>query len=129
VPDGSEKDEDALSFARAAIGSVSALELLILLRRQRHNHYRVAELVRELRSSQLAVTQALDHLTKYGLVEGASDSGYAYQQGSARLDALCESLESVYARKPVTLVRAILEAPDEKLRLFADAFRLSGKDK
>ncbi len=124
-----DTDEDATAFARAAIGSVSALELLILLRRERQNRYRVTELVRELRSSQLAVEQALDHLINFGLVAGTADSGYHYQQGSAQFDAICESVQAVYARKPVSLIRAILDTPDEKLRRFADAFRIAPKEK
>jgi hypothetical protein len=129
VANDSETDEDATAFARTAIGSVSALELLILLRRQRHNDYRVIELVRELRSSQVAVEQALDHLIKFALVAGDADSGYHYQRGSAQLDAICEQVEAVYARKPVSLIRALLDAPDEKLRQLADAFRIAPREK
>ena len=52
-------DDDIVSFVRAAISSVCALELLILLRRSAT--VLSAELiVRELRSSQLAVAQRLD---------------------------------------------------------------------
>jgi hypothetical protein len=129
VPSDTDTDEDATAFARTAIGSVSALELLILLRRQRHGRYRVGELVRELRSSRLAVGQALDRLLQFRLVVGSPDTGYHYQQGSAQLDAICERVEAVYARKPVGLIRALLDAPDEKLRQFADAFRIAPKEK
>lgn len=124
-----ETDDDVISFARAAVGSVSALELLILLRRDRPKLYRLDELVRELRSSRLAVTQALAHLMNFSLVEELPELGYTYRGGSTELDAVCERLEAEYARKPVTVVRALLEAPDEKLRMFADAFRLLGKSK
>lgn len=127
MPSDTDSDEDATAFARTAIGSVSALELLILLRHERHRRYRVAELVRELRSSELAIGQALDHLIKSGLVAGTPDGGYHYQQGSASLDAICERVEAVYARKPVSLIRALLDAPEEKLRQLADAFRIAPK--
>lgn len=124
-----DTDDDAAAFARTAIGSISALELLILLRHDRQKPYRVFELVRELRSSELAVSQALDHLIQFGLVAGTLDSGYYYQQGSAQLDAFCERVEAIYARKPVSLIRTLLDAPDEKLRQFADAFRIAAKEK
>lgn len=129
MADEAYNDDDAISFARVAFSSVSALELLILLRRQRPRPYRVDELVRELRSSELAVALALDHLMKFDLVEQSPDSGYRYQESSARLDSICERVAHVYAHKPVALLRAILETPDEKLRMFADAFRLSGRSK
>jgi hypothetical protein len=124
-----DTDDDAAAFARTAIGSVSALELLILLRHERENSYRVVELVRELRSSELAVSQGLDHLIQFGLVAGSPDSGYHYQQRSPQLDAFCERVEAFYVRKPVSLIRALLDTPDEKLRLFADAFRITPKEK
>lgn len=129
VPGNTDTDDDATAFARTAIGSVSALELLILLRRERQNRHQLAKLVRELRSSELAVGQALDHLTKSGLVAGTPDTGYHYQQGSAQLDAICERVEAAYVRRPVSLIRALLDVPDEKLRQFADAFRIAPKEK
>ncbi len=129
MPGDTDTDGDATVFARTAIGSVSALELLILLRREPKRRYQVAELVRELRSSQLAVGQALDHLAKFGLVTGSPDPGYNYQQGSAQLDAICERVEAAYVRRPVSLIRALLDGPDEKLRQFADAFRIAPKEK
>jgi biotin operon repressor len=129
VPKDSDSEDDTVAFVQTAINSVCALELLILLRRERQRVFRADQLVRELRSSQLAVAQALEHLAKSGLIEEIPGSGYHYQQVSAQLDAICDRLESDYAHKPVKIVRAILEAPDEKLRTFADAFRLSGKIK
>lgn len=129
MPLDSDTDDDATAFARMAIGSVSALELLILLRRERQHYHRMAELVRELRSSELAVGKALNHLIKFGLAAGDADAGYHYQQGSEQLDAICERVETVYARRPVSLIRALLEAPDAKLRLFADAFRIAPREK
>lgn len=122
-------EAEILSFVRAAIGSICALELLILLRRERGKVWRPGELVRELRSSNLAVTQALDRLGQSGLVEEVPDLGYRYRQGSAQFDTICQRLETEYVQRPVTIVRAILDAPDEKLRIFADAFRLSGRNK
>lgn len=122
-------EDDIVSFVQGTINSLCALELLLLLRRERPRPYTLDQVVRELRSSQLAVTQALDRLTRSELIEDIGDGAYRYQQGSAQLDVICERLESLYARKPVKIVNAILGAPDEKLRTFADAFRLSGKDK
>jgi len=122
-------EDDIVSFVQGTINSLCALELLLLLRRERPRRYTLDQVVRELRSSQLAVTQALDRLQRSELIEDSGEGAYRYQQGSAQLDVICERLESLYARKPVKIVNAILGAPDEKLRTFADAFRLSGKDK
>ena len=76
-----------------------------------------------------AVAQALDNLMRTGLVEEIAGEGYRYQQRSALLDAVSERLELLYRQKPVRVIRAILDAPNEKLRILADAFRLSEKGK
>jgi len=120
-----ESDEALLSFVHAAIGSVCALELLILLRREPGKRWPRDALVRELRSSAGAVAQALDQLNRSGLVVEVAE-GFQYQPSSPQLDAICRQLESQYAARPVTVVRAIFETPSEKLRIFADAFRISG---
>jgi len=129
VENDTDSEAEILSFVRGAISSICALELLILLRRERAKVWRTGELVRELRSSSLAVTHALDRLSQTGLVEEVPELGYRYRPDAAQLDAICQRLETEYARRPVTVVRAILDAPNEKLRIFADAFRLSGRNK
>lgn len=123
-----EPEDDIVAFVQGAISSVCALELLLLLRREPQRSLTLDRVVRELRSSELAITQALDHLTASGLIE-KTEEGYRYQQSSMQLDTVCDRLGSLYARKPVKIINAILKAPDEKLRTFANAFRLSGKDK
>jgi hypothetical protein len=123
-----EPEDDIVAFVQGAVSSVCALELLLLLRGERQRSLTLDQVVRELRSSELAVTQALDHLMGSGLIEKA-EAGYRYQQSSAQLDAVCDRLGSLYTRKPVKIINAILKAPDEKLRTFANAFRISGKDK
>ena len=124
-----EAEEEIVRFVREAISSLCALELLLLLRRERQRPFLREEAIRELRSSELAVAQALDRLKRSGLIEDSGEGAYRYQHSSAPLDAICERLQSLYARKPLKIINAILQAPDEKLRTFANAFRLSGKDK
>jgi hypothetical protein len=123
-----ESEEELLSFAGAAIGSVCALELLILLRREPGREWRQEALVRELRSSSDAVAQALAHLSRSGLIVELSE-GFRYQPSPPQLDDICRRLERQYAAKPVTVIRAIFEMPSEKLRIFANAFRISGNPK
>ncbi|MFY9695144.1 MAG: hypothetical protein WA776_02070 [Xanthobacteraceae bacterium] len=124
-----EDEDEIVTFVQGAISSLCALELLLLLRGQRQRPLHTEEAVRELRSSELAVAQALDRLKRSELIEDNGDGSYRYQQSSPQLDAICERLQSLYARKPLKIINAILSAPDEKLRTFAEAFRLSGKTK
>jgi hypothetical protein len=124
-----EESEDELrAFVRAAINSLCAIELLILLRRERGKEWPREAIIRELRSSPSAVAQALNHLSRSGLVVEVPE-GFRYQPSSPMLDDICRRLETQYATKPASVIRAIFEAPSEKLRIFANAFRISGDPK
>jgi hypothetical protein len=116
-------EEDVYRFIRDSIGSVWALELLLLLRRGNERLWRSEELVRELRSSNIIVNEALTRLMASGLV-AERDGGYEYRPASPLLSDLVEELQRVYAAKPVTVIKAIMAAPNEKLRIFSNAFKL-----
>jgi hypothetical protein len=116
-------EEDVYHFIRDSIGSVWALELLLLLRRSNERLWEPADLVLELRSSDTIVAEALARLTASGLV-AETDGRYEYRPASGMLSGLVEELQRIYATKPVTVIKAIMAAPNEKLRIFSDAFRL-----
>jgi hypothetical protein len=116
-------EEDVYHFIRDSIGSVWALELLLLLRRSNETLWLPDELVRELRSSDTVVAEALGRLAASGLV-AETDGRFAYRPASGSLSAMVEELQRIYATKPVTVIKAIMAAPNEKLRIFSDAFRL-----
>jgi hypothetical protein len=50
--------------------------------------------------------------------------GYRYNPENPELDGLVRALTRVYNERPVTLVRMIYAPADEKIRSFADAFRI-----
>jgi hypothetical protein len=120
-------DERVLAFLRAHIRSVWALELLLLLARDRARAWHPHDLVREMRSSPVAVDEALRNLQSAGLAAVDADNRCRYSPASPDLDALANGIEKAYAARPTMVVRAIVTAPDDKLRIFADAFRLKDK--
>jgi hypothetical protein len=115
-------EDDILQFVRGHLPSTWTLELLLLLQRERQAAWTCEALVRELRATLGLVTQNLGVLTNAGLVAETDDGRYAYRPQSDELAALVDGLEELYARKPVTVLRTILTTPNEKIRLFADAF-------
>jgi DNA-binding IclR family transcriptional regulator len=117
-------DEQILAFLRANIRSLWTLELLLLLARERGKAWLPSDLVREMRSSAVAVDEALRNLQRVGLVAADTDNRYRYAPASAELDALASGIAQAYATRPTAVVKAIVTAPDDKLRIFADAFRL-----
>jgi len=116
-------EEDVLAFIRASISSVWALELLLLLKRNERRSWRANELVTELRSSSTAIKDALGVLRTAGVV-GEENGLYRYQPASPALDEMIVEVAKVYALKPLVVVKTIAMAPNEKLRIFANSFKL-----
>jgi hypothetical protein len=121
---GRVTEEQILAFLRAHIRSLWALELLLLLARDRGKAWQPSDLVREMRSSPVAVGEALRNLQSAGLAASDADNRYRYSPASAELDALASGIAQAYSVRPSAVVKAIVTAPDDKLRIFADAFRL-----
>lgn len=116
--------DDILHFITQTLGSVWALELLLLIRHDTSRAWTVELLSRELRSSAGIVTDVLVRFRNEGLVTSGPDGRYWYRPASTRMEAIVEQLAETYAKYPVTVTEAIYASPDHKIRLFADAFRL-----
>ena len=94
------------------------------MRQQRPRAWQTAELVVELRASTVVVREALAASVGAGLI-AADDAGlFHYRPASEQLDGFVAATESLYRVKPLAVINAIATAPNEKLRIFADAFRL-----
>lgn len=117
-------EDEIFAFARNRIRSAWALELLLLLRQDRARTWGIADLVRELRSSEAVIVPCLDALKSEGLVDGVAEEGFRYQPASEDLDAACGELAKLYASRPMALAKAIMKAPNEKLSIFSNAFKL-----
>lgn len=116
--------EDAiLNFAAVWFKSVWALELLLVLRRDPARLWNAEEMIRELRSSQVVVTEALSNLIAARLVIQDESGRYRYQAGTPSIDEMMAELEKVYAVKPAAVVREIVMSPNRKLQILSDAFR------
>ena len=118
------QEKEILAFVSAFVRSVWTLELLILMRRQAERSWRVDELVRELRASTKVVQQSLAALQAAGLVAQGEGDMFGFRPASAQMEAFAQGAEALYREKPVTVIGAIAMAPDEKLRIFSDAFKL-----
>jgi hypothetical protein len=116
-------DEDIFAFVRVSVRSVWALELLLLLRRDPARAWHPDDLVRELRGSPAIVQDELAALRGAGLV-AAAEGRYRYEPASSVQDHLAAALQETYAARPMAVMKAIMTAPNEKLRIFSDAFKL-----
>ena len=113
-------DQQLLDLIKRCVGSVWALELLLLLR-ESGRAWPEQELVTELRSSQLVVSQSLAGLVACALVEIGED-GARYHPADEATGELVERLALEYRQRPDAVRRAIVAPVDDKLKSFSDAF-------
>ena len=120
-------EEEVLAFVHTELGSVWALELLILLKANPGRHFRLDELVLQLRSSSMAVAQALTRLKDNGFADEKPDGTYCFAPRSPRHREMAAAIEAISIAKPMSLIKAIAEIPNEKLRNFSDAFKIGDR--
>jgi hypothetical protein len=117
-------DDDLREFLRYAIRSVWNIELLLWFKEHPGRDWHSADLVRELRASDLIVSQGVASLQQAGLIVGDDDGACRYAPASPDLDRLVQQLQRVYRERPSVVTRALFSAPSDKLATFSEAFRL-----
>jgi predicted ArsR family transcriptional regulator len=122
--------DDVRQFLAEHISSVAQLEVLLLLRGDRQRQWTAEEVGKALYTTPEMVTGQLEELRARGLVttSGGSEVRYVYRPASADLEARADRLEQTYRERRVAVITAIYSQPLDKVRTFADAFRLR-KDK
>jgi hypothetical protein len=112
------------------VDSVEQLEILLLLHQHPERAWDAESVARELRISALSASDRLEDQARAGLlarVEG-SPGGYRYAPGTPALDEAVAGLAKAYAERRVTVINLIFSKPIDKIRTFADAFRLRKGD-
>lgn len=117
--------DDLPGFMRSQLGSVWALELLLLLRKSPQRAFTVGEAVAELRASTGLVEANLARFRAAGLVVEDGDARYRYAPASQILCDLCDLVEDTYRSRPVWTIN-LISTPADRLQQLADAFRLKG---
>lgn len=114
--------EDLIRFIESSFRSVWALELLLILKREKRTWPSV-ELVSTMRASELVVSNALDALVSAGLVS-VDGKGATYMPINDGVANCVDELEKLYSARPDAVRRAIVSASGRSATAFADAFRL-----
>jgi DNA-binding transcriptional ArsR family regulator len=118
------------AFIRDHIADVDAAELLLQLAREPGRQYDVASLLGALNPTGITEPTARRHLALFeerGLIQSAEAGRYRYSPATPEVDDCVQALMRVYNARPVTMVRMIYALRDEKIRSFADAFRIKKK--
>lgn len=119
--------EEFCGFLHAAIPSVAAAELLLLIFKHPDRWWTLPELAGEL-PPDVNITESdtvtcLEALHSHGLVEFDDKKRVRYRAASDALDAQVRTLQQAYNERPVTLIRMIYALRDSKIQSFADAFK------
>ncbi len=114
------------AFVADHIDSVLQLEVLLLLHAQAPRQFTAAELAQELRIDAAWVSGQLASLADAGVLTatGGNPPQYRYEPRAAELDGAVAGLAREYAARRVTVIGLIFSKPVDKIRSFADAFRL-----
>ena len=99
------------------------MELLLRLQKSREQVWDPEELVRELRASASVVKDGLSTLEAAGLAAHDGAGLWRYAPASEAFDRLTTELATVYRERPTAVTQALFARTD-RLRSFADAFRL-----
>ena len=114
------------AFITERIDSVMQLELLLLLAARADRAPTPADLAAELRIDPAWVETQLREMAGHGLLELADGTPpqFRYRPRTAELARTVADLAQAYTDRRVTVIGLIFSKPVDKLRSFADAFRL-----
>jgi hypothetical protein len=112
-------------FIVTHIDSIEKLEVLLLLRAQADREWNAREVSQELRIAEPSAAARLEDLAARRLVVQTGNSG-AYRFGPASAEDAQDitELQATYSLRRVSVISFIFSRPLEKVRGFADAFRL-----
>jgi hypothetical protein len=118
--------DDLRVFIHECIPHVDAAELLLLLARDAARAFAPTELKYELKHSGISVATLERYLLRFselGLVARENNT-YRLAPDASEYGRVLAELGRLYNEQPVTLVRMIYAPKDERIRAFADAFKL-----
>lgn len=112
------------------IDSVEQLEILLLLHQHPERSWTAESVARELRISPLSADDRLKDMARAAIlskVQG-TEGEYRYAPESPQLAEAVTGLATAYTERRVTVINLIFSKPVDKIRTFADAFRLRRDD-
>jgi hypothetical protein len=115
-------------FIRACVPSFEAAAVLVCLAREPQRALSAAAIVDRLHASVSITTgeveRSLELFEARGLVVVGADKAARFQPRSYQQEGHARTLARAYDENPVTLVQLIYALRDDKIRSFADAFRI-----
>jgi hypothetical protein len=112
-------------FIATHIDSIEKLEVLLLLRTHADREWTARDVSLELRIAETSASARLADLAARRLVtERGNPVAYRFGPASAEDEQDVTDLQATYATRRVSVISFIFSKPLDKVRGFADAFRL-----
>jgi len=115
------------AFIHEHIDSVEQLEVLLLVRAHPGREWSAREVADELRIDPGSAEQRLEDLVRVGLLADGS-AGVRYAPETPELARQVDELAQLYQSHRVAIISVIFSRPSERIRSFADAFRIRRGD-
>jgi hypothetical protein len=117
---------DVREFVRREIKSVFQLEVLLLLHRTRERAWTAMKISQELAIDPEIAETEIARLEEMGLIQVGQTAPVSYVFGPKDEigETIVEKLATAYATQRVGIFSLILSEPDNRIRRFAEAFRL-----
>jgi len=119
--------QDIARFMQANIESLEQLELLRVLGEDPNKEWEPAPLGREVQADPQTAASHLAALSSRGLltvIMRGTEKFYRHGCGSPALDKTLSQLLQMYKERPVSMIRLVYAQATDRLRAFADAFRV-----
>ena len=113
-------------FLEAHIESIEKLEVLLLLRNQPARIWTAGAVAQELRIMEASASGRLEDLCARGLIvcEAGTPPPYRFAPRLSEDSQAVTELAATYAQRRVSVISFIFSKPTDRLKSFADAFRL-----
>lgn len=116
-------EHNALEFARDRLGSIWTVEVLLIIQHTPEREWDEPELEREVRGSPQIIREAARVLSHSGLA-AVVEGRWRYAPATPELASVVAELAKLQASKPMLLAKAIFSSKSDRIRTFADAFRV-----
>ncbi len=126
----SDLPEEVRRLIADHIDSVEQLEILLLLYQHPERTWSAEAVARELRVAAISAGERLEDMAFAGLLarKDGKPVEYRYAPTNGALADAVRGLSTAYSERRVTVINLIFSKPVDKIRTFADAFRLRKDD-
>jgi len=116
-------DDELRDFLCHSLRSVWNIELLLWLYRHGSRGWYAADLVQEMRASDLIVSQGIASLQQAGLIAVETGGACHYSPATPELDHLMQRLDCIYRERPTVVTRALFSTSRNNFDSLAELSR------